>query len=254
MLTPISNPDDIYVNYHGYAFDNRALAEDGYDLSMHTDVYFYNTEGWTEVYAYAYDMYGSYITEWPGTLMTPVQNSNYWWTISVPMDLLDSFYVVFSDGDLYNGVQTQDMYFDDTTGVYATASGGPFIDQTTAEANLESVTRVYFYNPTALDWTTKAHVWNYEGVDIILDQSWPGQLLIQDSTYTDWWYIDVSTNTAFFNLILSDDGTFQTKDLVIYSYDEVYIVLGDQDPYDAKYVVNFFMTMGDAESFMNPAV
>lgn len=65
-------------------------------------LYFKNTDGWENVYAYAYDAeQNSAVGAWPGYTMTLVENDIY--SVELPYD---SAYVVFNSGD---GSQTADL-------------------------------------------------------------------------------------------------------------------------------------------------
>lgn len=223
----------IYFTMDGGAFASFLSAEENFNpITDYTTIYYYNTDQWDTVYAYAFNEGGIYLGEWHGQAMTPSEDETGWWSIELPVSLTEGVYVVFND---FDSLQTQDIFFTETSGTYANASGGPFVDQASAEANLESVTRIYFYNPETLGWTPRAHLWDYIGDNNELDQTWPGEYLIQDSSQPDWWYVDLSTTTASFKLIISNDGLDQTKDLLVFSYDEVYVSLGDYDNLESKY-------------------
>jgi hypothetical protein len=242
----IETSTNVYTTVNGGKYGTKADAEASLVPVEPTTIYFYNHEAWTEPYAFFYDVSGNFYGSWPGTLMTQEADSD-WWTIDVLVDpSTDPIWLVFSD----NGFpQTQDILIDDAYHVYVVPSGSVFTDKASAEAALESTTRVYFYNPSDLNWDARAFFWGYSGTNTGLITDWPGNQLIQwyidddndpqtADVATDWYYIDVSTTTSSFFMVLSDNGSPQTKDLLIYAYDEVFIELDMLDSEDGKYTVN----------------
>jgi hypothetical protein len=238
----------------GDLYTSKALVEDA--MSVSTTIYFYNYEGWTEVSAFVYGDQGLVLGGWPGTSM--VEDSNGWWTIDVPVDTdVDDIAIVFNNNN--NGLQTQDFFIYDSINVYFVPSDGGFSDKTTAESSLESTTRLYFYNPASIGWTATAHLWSYNGTNPDLNTNWPGtvmtQLFVDDDNdpltadvATDWYYVDISTDTSEFKAIINNDGSPQTNNITIYTYDEVYLTLGE---IDGHYNVNKFTSMVDAEAFLS---
>jgi hypothetical protein len=244
----------VYANVLGDLYTSKALVEDA--MSVSTTIYFYNYEGWTEVSAFVYGDQGLVLGGWPGTSM--VEDSNGWWTIDVPVDTdVDDIAIVFNNNN--NGLQTQDFFIYDSINVYFVPSDGGFSDKTTAESSLESTTRLYFYNPASIGWTATAHLWSYNGTNPNLNTNWPGtvmtQLFVDDDNdpltadvATDWYYVDISTDTSEFKAIINNDGSPQTNNITIYTYDEVYLTLGE---IDGHYNVNKFTSMVDAEAFLS---
>ncbi len=93
--------DEDWVEPIGHAYDeNGDCANCGGNNRLL--LYFKNTDGWENVYAYAYDAeQNSAVGAWPGYTMTLVENDIY--SVELPYD---SAYVVFNSGD---GSQTVDL-------------------------------------------------------------------------------------------------------------------------------------------------
>jgi hypothetical protein len=243
----IDDIESVYVAITGYAFSSKQLVIDS--LLASTTLYFYNSQGWSEVHAYVFGDAGELLGSWEESQAATQDTEDLgWWLIDVPVDTVNTpIYIIFHNNN--NGSQTQNYFIDNATNIYLVPSGGKYTDKASAESNLETTTRVYFYNPIEVDWDVKAHMWEYNGTNPDLDTNWPGTSLTQwfidddndDQTAeiaTDWWYIDVSTTTSSLMLVLSDNGGVQTKDILIYAYDEVFIELDMLDTVDGKYTVN----------------
>jgi hypothetical protein len=247
---------DVYTTVNGESFSSKADAEASLIPVDTTTIYFYNHESWIEPYAFIFDAFGNFYGVWPGSAMIQEGDSD-WWTIEVDVDpVTNPIKIVFSN----NGYpKTQDMLIDDASNVYLVPSGGKYADKASAESNLETSTRIYFYNPIEVDWDVTAHMWLYNGDNPNLNTNWPGTSLTQwymdddnnpetPDIATDWWYVDVSTTTSSFMLVLSDNASPQTKDLLIYAYDEVFISLNQMDTQDGKYTVNMYFDLETAEA------
>lgn len=81
-----------------------------------TDIYFLNTDNWSEVNAYVYGTPGEVLGGWPGMAATNIGNR--WWKISVPADAVSTpFSIILTNGDESKRTES---YISDRTNVYLT--------------------------------------------------------------------------------------------------------------------------------------
>jgi hypothetical protein len=98
----------------GHSYDNGVCNGCG-DIEYRT-IYFQNSDGWENVYLYAWVENGeTYTNAWPGNLMTPVEGQNNVYSATIPSYLK----IIFNDGDK---IQTDDLSIpqDADTFVWAT--------------------------------------------------------------------------------------------------------------------------------------
>jgi hypothetical protein len=213
----INSSTDIYVNYDGEVSADRETA---ILTSATTRIYYYNSEGWTDVYAYAF--YGSPeqrpLGDFPGTLAT--QDSVYpdWWYIEVPVKVYDvlEFTIIFSNNlaDPDND-QTPDVIINDETNIYTTYYGEKFPDMSTTE---NRTTTLYFYNADA--WTTVnayAYFTNTKDEIIELTSAWPGFAAVEDTLNVGWWSVDIpiDVDQAQITIIFNNNASLQTANIYI---------------------------------------
>ena len=74
-------------------------------------VYYYNSENWTEVAAYAWDSVETRVLgDWPGSLMTAEADG--WYTITISATSLDDLKIIFNSHQAENASQTPDIELD----------------------------------------------------------------------------------------------------------------------------------------------
>ena len=74
-------------------------------------VYYYNTQNWTEVAAYAWDSVETKVLgDWPGSLM--IAESDGWYTITISATSLDDLKIIFNSHQAENASQTPDIVLD----------------------------------------------------------------------------------------------------------------------------------------------
>lgn len=98
-----------------------------------TTVYFLNSEGWSDIYGYAYaggDVDGA----WPGKQATAATEiGNNWWKITVPRQAsTEPFNVIFFDRNDENNKRV-DIYFKDDSRVYGAINGVDYASSKAAE-------------------------------------------------------------------------------------------------------------------------
>ena len=93
----IDSNTNVYMTLLGNVFASKEEAETSMDVS--TTIYYYNSEGWTDVYAYVIDsVFVEKMSQWFGDAMTQESDTN-WWYIEVPFDTsVDDIAVIFNDG------------------------------------------------------------------------------------------------------------------------------------------------------------
>ncbi len=204
-------------------------------ISDDVTLYFYNTEGWSEVYAYAYDAANNQLLgEWPGTKATSVEEHEGWVSITVNANpQTDAFNIIFNG----NGSQTTDLVIDGNEKLYLIdRANGTFSSFEEAEKALSDKpivkTTVSIHYHKNADWSesVKAYVWSNDTMGNL------GELLGTWGSYEatkeeDGWYIisvavvaEKLEEGASFNLIVYD-GALETSrfDITINSVDELYL-------------------------------
>lgn len=231
--------DATYIQYYLANYQNTAYVGQDYSSVKPTQpttqpstqpitdgiVYFYNTDGWKEPYAYCWSDSNSSMMDWPGVKMTDVGNGYY--SVKIP-DAAEK--IIFSDNgypqtsDLFipsnyncysNGMWTAYLPVEQTTSTQQVTTEQPETTQavTTIPQTTQSTTNpsgdktVYYYNfenwsePYVYYWSDS----NYSMMD------WPGKKMtdIGDGYYS----ITVPKEAQY--IIFSDNGEPQTDDLVI---------------------------------------
>lgn len=219
-------------NYRAYVItkDSSDVITVSYS-QVHTKVWFYNSDGWSTVNAYAFDASDNRVLgDWSGNQAIQ-DGSTDWWYTYVPTDLSStSFNLIFIDGIVT--YQTKEITFNSLTNVYATASGETFGDKASAESSLET-TRIWFYNEQ--NWeTVYYHMWyssGFEDPDIPVTDYNDPPTATQDGT-SQWYYIDIDVNTSItelgviFKNAQVGDG-WKTDDIFINTQTHVYVVAND---------------------------
>lgn len=189
-----------------------------------TSVYFYNTDVWSTVKAYAWLSSGTQIFgDWPG--VTAKNEGDYWWRADVKLLSDQDFSIIFNNG---NGTQTVDVSISDKSKVYVVLDGGTSDGSLTCSVYgskndaMDAVgvyadkTTVYYYNANGWD-TVGVYTWGAISLG-----DWPGQ----EATYEgdNWWKMTIdATPGEDFNIIFNNMGNgAQTADLKVTSIKSVY--------------------------------
>ncbi|MGD9760958.1 MAG: starch-binding protein [Candidatus Izemoplasmatales bacterium] len=198
------------------------------EVVTNTKVWFYNSEGWTDIYGFTkYTDSGSLeindLGSWPGTLAIQDGTTD-WWYVNVPLvPGTQNFIVIFSGQSLEKPNQTPDVNINDSN-VFVDIIGNKYLDKTTAETNINSYTKVWFYNSG--NWTgVKAYIWNNPNSDPDLTGSWvtwPGVNAIDGSD--GWMYTYVPALPGFGIIFSGYEGVDfkQTIDITISNNTDVY--------------------------------
>lgn len=229
MSTPdvlIDDATDVYVTPDGSTYPDKASAESA--TAVTTTLWFYNSDGWADVYAYAWlDNSTELIGAWPGTQATQ-DGSTDWWSIDVPVDTsVTDINIKFNNNN--NGLETPDIVIDNNVNVYMTVDGVTHADKASAENSLLTTTTVWFYNSEG--WQEIfAYAFLDGGTKLLGD--WPGELVLQDGS-SDWWYVEVTADPAStpFTIIFSGSlgsQTPQTQDILIDDSTDVYVTADSQ--------------------------
>lgn len=213
-----------------------------------TTVYFYNSDGWTEVFAYVYGSTPSdALGGWPGTAATSAEDiGENWWKVEVPAS--PAFSIIFNNN---NGEQTADIYISDSSAIYTNKTdkyasaedavgalappeegggeaGGETGDQT------ETIT-VYFYNSDG--WAeVGAYVCgsaDYEDGQALGD--WGSARATASDIGENWMEVEVPSSPGFHLICydVSNDGPNRI-DLYVANTTNIYGSLASADPYATK--------------------
>ncbi|TVP94167.1 MAG: starch-binding protein [Acholeplasmatales bacterium] len=178
-----------------------------------TTVWFLNSEGWTDINAYAFpdDPLGG----WPGTPATQDGDTDWW---SVDVVLADPFNIIFNG----EGGQTADIPLLNDTDVYITVLGEKFATREAAEASLDAERE-----PTTV-WFLNSNGWTDINAFAFPDDplgGWPGTAATQDGE-TDWWSVDVIILPGV-KIIFNGEGG-QTGDIELVNETDVYLTVRNQ--------------------------
>lgn len=190
-----------------------------------TPIYFLNTEGWDNVYAYVWGD-SEALGGWPGTQAQ--NNGGDWYTISVPRGT--GFNVIFNNG---GGNQAGNVYVNDSANTYLTMNAdAAYSSKSAAESAVgyvNAVTRVYFYN--SQNWSTVS-AYTYGSKEFL--GGWPGTVATADGD--GWYYIDVpQVATDGFNIIFNDNNNGnQAGDVYITDTSNVYLTMTADTKYASK--------------------
>ena len=104
--------DDLTLAGLDKIYNNGSWSDYGDDVIIPVDnnVYYKNTNNWSNVYAYYWSDSNTKMTTWPGVQMTSAGNGTY--KIEVPSD---AKYIIFNNG---NGSQTGDITLNGTGKIY----------------------------------------------------------------------------------------------------------------------------------------
>jgi len=180
-----------------------------------TSVYFYNTNEWSTVKAYAWLEDGTQIFgAWPG--VTAKNEGDYWWRADVKLMSDSDFYIIFNNG---NGSQTQDISITDKSKTFITADGEVYASKEEAMEGIgiyPDKTTVYFYNTKGWD-QVGVYVWGAASLG-----DWPGQVATDEGD--NWWSYTVDAAPGDdFNIIFNNcNNGGQTADLKVTSIKNVY--------------------------------
>ncbi len=219
-------------------YETKAEAEKALGIET-TTVYFFNTDGWNTVNAYAwYDGGEQIFGGWPGKVI--ISEGNYWWKAELKTTGDKPKYIIFNDG---KGTQTENITLEGNTGNYYAISakqseGNLKVDKYSSKSEAEEAlgingdsTTVYYYN--AAGWE-QVGVYTWGDVDL---GSWPGALAEDDGN--GWWKLTINAapstnfNIIFNNHVQGDDGKRQTEDLKVDSLKQVYFI-GSKYKYTSK--------------------
>ncbi|MDY0011206.1 MAG: starch-binding protein, partial [Candidatus Izemoplasmatales bacterium] len=235
----INSLSGVYTTVNSTIHDTKEEVENFFNPAVTTTVYFLNTEGWSEVSAYAYFDSTEYIGNWPGKLATKESEFSDWWTIEVPLDIIMAeVNIVFSDGT--NAYQTSDIIINGMSGLYVLPNGVTYQTKGDAEYNAYPLTTVYFYND--LGWVNVYAYAFIEGTEYL--GSWPGTVALKEVD-SDWWTIDVPLNVepGSFTILFNDGIDQQTPNIVIDTLTGIYVVSDG----------NIFTSAEEAEDYLNPS-
>lgn len=124
-------------------------------------VYYYNTQNWTEVAAYAWDSVETKVLgDWPGSLM--IAESDGWYTITISATSLDDLKIIFNSHQAENASQTPDIVLDSDYVYFYGLNTEGFASKADAIAAYEEeqavpvVPNIYYLRGSMNGWGTSA--------------------------------------------------------------------------------------------------
>ena len=225
---------NIATNFVKVIFDNGGTGEDNqtadialesqlgnfyYDGDWHrayptgrTTYYYYNADGWDQVYAYAWTGEGAdevENTSWPGARMTKVPGMPGWYYVAVDTRLTK---IIFNNGGSGEGNQTGDITVSQATGRY-------YHDSAWHETVDADQVVLYYHNTNG--WSAVyAYAWKGTGSDKVENAAWHGIKMTALPGHSGWYYVLVDADME--NIIFNNGSTAQTSDIAISLDDGVY--------------------------------
>ena len=227
----------ISLKDNGTAFTSKAEAEAAVTPSTpDTKVWFFNSNGWSSVYAYVYNSQGGpseIFGGWPGTEATQDGYSN-WWYVNVPAQ--PEFTIIFNNN---SGNQTEDVAIKDAANVFVTVSSKtPYPSKADAEESIADSTEpqpiaedttVWFYNSAG--WSNVyAYVYGSNPTEAL--GAWPGTVAKRDGN-TKWWSVDVPSAPGF-TVIFNNNNGSQSKDVAISDTENIYVNISSTTAYASR--------------------
>lgn len=132
----IDDQSALFLTVNGQKYASKALAEEAMSLDpVITTYWFYNSEGWDNVYVYGWINSNQFLGSWPGQLMENDLETN-WWSIDIDIDPeTTSFNLIFTNNQ---GQQTADLLIEQSINRYITYDGGFFDSREAAEMSFEN--------------------------------------------------------------------------------------------------------------------
>ncbi|MCR5558404.1 MAG: starch-binding protein [Butyrivibrio sp.] len=231
-------------------YTSKEDAENALGVSgSFTTAYFYNTEGWENVYAYSWG--ATALGPWPGTEMTLEEDG--WYKIVLNAGAGEELNIIFNNGD---GKQTSDMKITDMKNRFILHNGiayqkyGTKKDALAAIATGDDVeyTTVYFYNEQTDDeaWQDVAlYIYGGENGEYNnLIGGWPGKSMDREEG-TNWYSVSVPsaaiethTLTYIFN---NNGGGSQLADNKDITREKSYFTSSSTDSFASKEAVLAFL-------------
>ena len=187
-----------------------------YDVTVH----YYNSEGWTSLNAYGWDVVGNnFMGAWPGTAITSSAEKNAWYDITLE-DLEAGNYGFIFNG---NGGQTGDLTITAGSGTneywFVGKDTTPYTEEPTVE-NKEYKITVHYYNKN--NWSTvtayggEGGSWSaIAGVDGY--NSWPGIAISENAEHANWYDLEItkSNNLPLYCIFNNGGNGSQTGDIKV---------------------------------------
>lgn len=128
-----------YVTADGQAYTTKAQAELAAGVGAYMDVYYYNTEGWSDVGAYVYGDCGEVLGSWPGTDTQSADIGSNWLKISVPAE--PPFNIIFHQKSDATETLRAELSISNSSNVYvagckADGNVAAYTSQAEAEASI----------------------------------------------------------------------------------------------------------------------
>lgn len=198
------------------------------EVMTHVKLFYFNSTGWANVYAYTWGTFDDMMGNYPGMKMVKEDSSNWWYTfvpVSDTDDITSGLQYAFNL-TVNNGLtgeselKTPDIAIDESTGLYTNVAGE--VHQTKTDETF----RVYFqdpnWDPALIDF--KITVWGGTLNDVVYDGS-----LMTNVPGTNWYYYEITTATSTFDMLIlgtQSGNVKQSHDSQFTSGSDIYLTIG----------------------------
>ena len=199
-----SKTDDLNLPGMDMIYDNGSWSEygGGHIVPAIYNIYYKNTNNWSNVYAYYWSDSNTKMTTWPGDKMSSVKDNLY--GLYIPKD---AKYIIFSDG---NGTKTDDLTLAGLNKVYNNGSWSNYGDDVIIPVD----NNVYYKNTN--NWSNVyAYYWSDSNTKMT---TWPGVQMTSAGNGT--YKIEVPSDAKY--IIFNNGNGSQTGDITLNGTGKIY--------------------------------
>lgn len=203
---------------------------------MYQLFWYYNADGWDNVYLYSEYSYDQDFGTGVGLELT--YDDLGWWYGYMPIKDQSSSEGIQFDIDLAfnNGLSGEDYVSTQT--ISTNQSSGRYINANGAISETKSIvyvtTRVYFANTE--NWNLYVAISGNTENDYACPGTKDSNILVEEKDglnySTGWFYVEIETNKSSFTIMFNDNGGTKTKATTIYPNEILYFTLGSLDGTD----------------------
>jgi hypothetical protein len=199
------------------AFPTEVGASESKTIKIH---YNNSQSNWSNVYGYTWNTTGGntlYSGSWPGKQVSPNNDNTNWYTMEVSGVTASNIGVIFNNG---SGSQTNDIFINGITDggeywVWFDSYDAPSYSAPSGWISISEPRDITIHYKNSNNWgSLYGYAWTANNT--ILNGSWPGRALAEDSKHSGWYTMTLYDVTASqIGVIFSNKGLSQTSDITI---------------------------------------
>ena len=225
----ITDSWNVYTTYQSDKKYNSMEAAEA-AVGEKQKVYFYNSNGWSQVYAYSWGgVQGESFGSWPGTPATRENETSYWYYVEVLAGTQQN--IIFNNGV---DAQTNGVPVGGDDKFYLTVNDEKFATREEAEATIDSVADILpaRTNKAYTLWYYNTENWDEVYLYVLTDKgeaffgSQPGIRMHRQGN-TGWFYMNVAAEFDF-TVQFSDGKDAATQVFTVADKDSIYFTFQSQ--------------------------